>query len=270
MVLDRNDLNAALIQFGCALAKFSHAKLIAMFTGRKNAAGATREHDLHAFGHGYHVQPAIGHKRSICEQTIAQFQLVCIKAGVLHKILEPEDPSIEAVLQQSRYADVMLVTPWLACGTGAPDIPSQSVRNLLMKSECPVMIASEPPFEINHLVFCFDEGRSSILAIKQFTYLFPHFRSCKATLFQVKTGDEENTGQEPLFMEWLKTNYAHTHFLRITGRKEEQLMNYLINKKHTMVIMGAYGRNAFSHYLQKSTADQPIKFLELPFFIAHQ
>lgn len=269
MVLDGNGLNASLILFGCSLARFCQARLSALFIGQENGSPASMDPGSRVTRQYVNTTTTDIFSRTDTAHQQEYFRSVCAREAVSHKIWHNGNHSIELAIAKSRYADLMLINPWLTLDGEASHIPSSLVRNLLTKSECPVMIASEPPFEISQLVFCHDETPSSAYAIKQFTYLFPEFRNRKATLFAVKAEEDPENHQDPDMVEWVKSNYANTHVKSVYGNREEQLMKYLLTRKKSIVVMGAYGRSLLSMYFRHSAADQMLQFLELPFFIAH-
>ncbi|MEP7277329.1 MAG: hypothetical protein ABI813_01690, partial [Bacteroidota bacterium] len=59
-------------------------------------------------------------------------------------------------------------------------------------------------------------------------------------------------------------------FHTITGVAKDELYKYLMNKRNAIVVMGAFGPRRIAIASQDSTAEQLVKTINLPLFIAHQ
>jgi hypothetical protein len=139
-----------------------------------------------------------------------------------------------------------------------------------LQAKCPVIVAPESFESIDEIVFAYDGNDSSLVAIKQFTYLFPEFANRKITLIEINKDDEFFIKGRPKISDWLKTHYAKVNFKLLHGNAEEELFKNILEKKNLLLVMVAYGRNMFSTFLKESTAELVMKTTNLPLFIAHQ
>lgn len=122
--------------------------------------------------------------------------------------------------------------------------PTVFVKDVLKDTECPVIIAPESFEGIDEIVFAYDRDKSSVFAIKQFTYLFPELGEKRTIILQVdKEGfwaDEDKYN----FKEWLQDHYNTIGFETLKGGAQDRLFDYLFKKKNVFVVMGAYGRGS--------------------------
>lgn len=178
---------------------------------------------------------------------------------------------IQLVLQESRYADLLVLDPDLAFyDDSAAPMPTHFVKEMLARAECPVILASAKDVDIQEIVFCYDGSASSVFALKQATYLLPEFRDTNVLLLAVKTSDKDDTSEdEHRMMAWLQAHYTHVSYKALTGTAKDQLLTYFLRKEKKLVVLGAYGRTALSNFFRPSAADTLVRTVDLPLFITH-
>jgi nucleotide-binding universal stress UspA family protein len=132
-----------------------------------------------------------------------------------------------------------------------------------------VIIAPENFEDLQEIVFTYDGSRSAAFAIKQFAYLFPQLSEKRAIILQINEAGEWDEQEKYRFGEWLQNRYSAIGFQALQGNTDDRLFDYLFKRKNSMVVMGAYGRNAISRFFKKSHADRIIKTTTIPVFISH-
>jgi hypothetical protein len=165
---------------------------------------------------------------------------------------------------------MIIVDPEMSFKKKIESAPSDFVRDLLAEAECPVIIAPESFEGIDEIVFTYDASCSSVLAIRQFTYLFPECKDKKITLLEVNREHEAAIRSKPKISEWLKTHYDHVNFTVLAGDPSEELFKYFQGKENLLLVMGAFGRGMFSSLFRPSLAQQIVGTTNFPIFIAHQ
>lgn len=177
---------------------------------------------------------------------------------------------LSEVLEESRFADLIILDPSTSFSRSDRGIPSHFVKDVLEGSECPVLIAPYSFSAVEEIVFAYDGTESSVFAIKQFAHLFPGLADKKTTVVSVRDGEGMTLEQQFKIKEWLKAHYPHVEFVVLRGTASDELFGYLIDKKNAIVVMGAYGRKMFSRFFKPSQARLVMKSVNLPVFIAHQ
>lgn len=173
------------------------------------------------------------------------------------------------IITESRYADLLILSAGTSFNKIYAETPTEFVKDVLRESECPVIIAPNAFDEIEEIIFTTNFNKSSAFAIKQFTYLFPELNDKKATVLHVNEKRICACKEKHNLKEWLQNRYSSIGFEVLNGNSEEELFDYLLNRKKVFVVMGAYGRNAISRFFKPSHADLLIRMLAQPIFITH-
>lgn len=173
------------------------------------------------------------------------------------------------LIEESRFADVLVVDIEISFNKRYDVTPTEFVRDILEKAECPVIIASERFEAIDEIIFTYNGSTSSVFAIKQFTYLFPQLHNKKTSVIQFNEAGKWQDPDKYKFKEWLKEHYTNFHFEALKGKADTILFDYLFKRKNMFLVMGAYGRNALSQFFKSSQAYILIKTLTQPIFITH-
>ena len=175
-------------------------------------------------------------------------------------------------MQKSRYAD-LLVADYRLSMPGDDDLPSRLLKDLLKHAECPVLIAPEGDLPLANVTFAYDGSQSSMFAIRQFYHCLPHLRSLPLVVFNIIDDKKQVSDVEiDLLDGWLSLNVYRYSFQELTGNASNALLSwFLVNSEqsYSLLVAGAYGRNAISNFLKAPTLDVPIKSLDIPVFITH-
>jgi hypothetical protein len=259
------------MQFGCYLAKLTQSRLTAVFIEKHSAVKSPTLTTV--FGVPY-VETILAsdlpgyakheEMRAIYMETFAK---ICEERGVRYSINQDLDYPLDGLIAESRFADLLLIARDTSPQDNVGKSPSEFVKDVIAAAECPVMVTPITFTDIDQLVLAYDESSSSAFAVKQFSYLFPELDELKLTMLHVI--ENENEIQIKKLSNWLSAHYNCADFKTMTGQARSELYKYLFNRKKTLVIMGAYGRNSLSTLLSSSTADSLLETLDLPFFFAH-
>jgi len=208
-------------------------------------------------------------KKETIKKNIQLFREGCISNEVGDEIYLGHELTVDELISESRFADMIVLDAAMSIGNFSSSVPSETVKIILNRANCPVIISPLSFDEIDELIFTYNGSLSSVFAIKQFTYLFPEYFDKRVTVVQVnRDGIWPNKEKEKL-KEWLKNHYLDIHFLALEGKTESELMTFLFRRKNMFIVMGAYSRNALSQFFNESTAEILIKTLTQPIFITH-
>ncbi len=208
-------------------------------------------------------------KMEMIEKNISFFKDGCISRSVNCSMHRDRGVPAQELVEESRFADALVIDAETSFNKRYEGTPTEFVRDILKKAECPVIIAPENFDAIDEIVFTYNGSASSVFAIKQFTYLFPQFYNKRATIVQVNEAGVWHDPDKYKFKEWLKEHYTDFHFEAQKGNTGTKLFDYLFKRKNMFLVMGAYGRNALSQFFKHSRADILISTVTQPIFIAH-
>ena len=261
------------ILFACYMAGFSKSKLIGVFPNE--LPYATEPALKQVLGHAYVetiVESDLPEKESYKAEMAQQqmlFEEICENKGIPYRVFKRPQVNAEELLLESRLTDLIIIDTTAEDGHRKAEGRDKLTRSLLADAECPVMIAP-PSFEpVDEIVFCYDGSASAVFAMKQLTYLLPGLENVKATAVQVGEVDELKAAENSRLREWLNSNYRYADVITIKGTPDKDLFNFLLKKKNTLVVLGAYGRSMVSRFFHQSKAELIIGSLPFPVFITH-
>lgn len=203
------------------------------------------------------------------ERNIASFKEGCLNRGVDCNLHRDRGVPVLEMVEESRFADFIVIDSETSFNKTYEGIPTEFVKDTLRKTECAVVVAPDNFESIDEIIFTYDGSASSVFAIKQFTYLFPELKNTKASVLQINSGGEWHDREKYKLKEWLKEHYKNFQFEVYKGNNSAGLFDYVFSRKNIFLVMGAYSRNALSQFFRHSGADQLMRTMSQPIFIAH-
>ena len=270
LVIDAINFSKEQLQFPAFIAKQANAELTAIFLEDMVQVYVP----FSKYGHlavGSQVSDEINMetKKELSNENIEAYKQACMEIGLSGNFLRargiPEDETIEA----SRFADLLLLSDDVSFAFSHEEEPTKFAEEVLTHAQCAVMVMPKTMQEINELFFTSNGSFSSMYAIRQFTYLFPHFRDKKVTLLYVTENEDEATKHKINIKEYLQHHYTNVEFKILMGSPSAAILSHLSKQKDCMVTFGAYGRSKFSQFFKKSKAESILKTLDMPVFITH-
>lgn len=271
LAIDADHVDAEVIHFACNIATFTHSTLIGYFLGDPREEEAVANVSFvaqHNETVSTHCIPTVAERRQFA--FIQQFERTCAVRGIRCQVLNnTKRNAAQAIVEESRFADLVIVQPTLSFDKGLEEAPTALVKEILANAECPVLVAPSSVTGIEEIVFAYDGSRSAVFAIKQFTYLFPELADKKAIVLQVNKDDSLPVTEKEKLGKWLRMHYSSIGFQVLKGKASEELYGRLLGKQNTIVVMGAFGRSWLSGVFKPATAGLLLKTINLPFFITH-
>jgi nucleotide-binding universal stress UspA family protein len=273
IALDATDIDMQTLDFACYLGRLTRSKITGIFLENLVADNKPAFKRMHgATFVDWQVDetdPLFRQKKELIEANIALFTTACEKRGVRSSIHRNEGVPASEIIAESRFADLVVVDAATSFKKIFEGSPTHFVKDILKDAECPVIIAPESFEGIDEIVFTYDGSASSVFAMKQFTYLFTELDDKKVTVFHVNENAEWSAEEKHRLSGWLQSHYSIIGFQTAEGDASYEMLAYLLRKKNVFIVMGAYGRNAFSRYFKHSRADILVKTITQPMFIAH-
>lgn len=266
VAIDATKVNCNVLDFATYLARLTHSGINGVFL--ENCMEVTAPVMKSVFALPY-VETVVAEvteeQRSRHEQSIEQFREACEKRSTGSRVFH--NHNITDLIRESRYADVLVVDAEMSFEGKHEGTPGSFIKKVLAQAECPVIVA---PFHfdgIEEIVFAYDGGFSSVFAMKQFTYLFPELADKKLTILEIT--DQEEVTERQRLGDLISMHYLQIGYETVKGNVSGTLLNKLLGRKNTFVIMGAFGQTMLSGFFKHSSAELVIKTIDLPLFIAH-
>ncbi|HEY6899215.1 MAG TPA: universal stress protein [Puia sp.] len=253
LAMEGNRQNTYTIDFACYLAKLTGSRLIGAFLEGEP---------------GVHVVEA--EEGDTVAGQVNRFREACVCREVPARVHRDRGTPLGEILLESRFSDLIVVDPEASFKRIEREFPGKWVREVLVAAECPVVVSPYSFNGMDKVIFAYNGTASSVFAIKQFTYLFPEFRSKKAVVVSVRNGEEAALEEQYKIKEWFSAHYEDVEYVVLAGEASDELFFYLLDKKDAIVVLGAYGRGMLSRFFKPSQAGILLKTVNLPIFIAHR
>lgn len=269
LVINAQKADTEAISFACKIAAESAAKISCLMIENIYLEYIPSA-SLEAPSYFTTVRPLSDTLKADKDQVVQLIKQECKKKEVSCEVATEVDDPLKQVLYESRFADLLIIDPQATVFEGEEQLPSHFVKEVLAKSECPVLLAPDKFDDVEEVDFCYDGSASSVFAIKQFTYLMPQFKGRKVKVIEIKSENkEEYNDADRKIMEWLRANYPSVCYHVLKGDPRNELFAYLFMNSNKIIVMGAYGRSIISNFFKRSSADILIRTVDLPLFIAH-
>ncbi|RBL91398.1 hypothetical protein [Chitinophaga flava] len=217
------------VDFACYLSDISHSKLVGCFYKDKETAinAVTKRKMAHA-GDDWDSPETFAENIPI--SSMQTFEDTCGARGIPAAVKYMEEPTLDNILAESRFADLMIV-----------DAPQGNVfpflQKLLSSAQCPVIIAPRSCTAIDEIVFCYDGSPSAVFAMKQLIYLLPELGEKKATIVHIGTTSIPEEEKKNL-AGWLSRHFACSTITTLKDNTTATLSDFLQKKQETMIVMG--------------------------------
>jgi nucleotide-binding universal stress UspA family protein len=272
LAIDVENIDIPAIEFACYVATLSRSKLTGVFIGNEPGKTLAKNgaYDLSSADGAVVRSQRVAITKPSLDENIRLFEELCANRSVRSELMHMDcRQAAGEMIAESRFADLIILKANFCFNKRPAASPSQFVAELLAAAECPVLVAPPAFNGIDEIIFAYDGSQSSVFAIKQFTYLFPRLSDQRAMLLEVTGQANDGLTAKEKIIELLKVHYSGIGFHTLHGEAADELFMYLLQKKTSMVVMGAYGKNLFSKVLKQSTAHQLLKAIDCPFFITH-
>lgn len=272
-IVDPRGVDRSALNFACFLGEITNSRITAAFLAEpvfnRSAGLSTIIGDVYLEPVLENVEAVLEEQGRQIEEQRTVLRQVCSHHGASWAELPRPVKTIDEIVTESRFSDMIILSAETSFNKTSEAPPSDLVKQVLVRSECPVLIAPLQFEDVDEVLFAYDGSASSVFAIKQFTYLFPQLSDRKVSFLEVNEGDESKIKHHEKISEYLKTHYSAIGFQVLHGRASDELFGHLLGKKNVFVVMGAFGRNLLSGFFRKSTADLVLRTTNLPIFITH-
>lgn len=267
VLVDGDGIQRETMEFACYIANLTQSKLTGLFY---NPDGEAQWHSPVA-GHGAKdvLGDIVTHQHHLAEMKAA-FVRFCDNQQLLRKPESIDVIRLEEIYLQTRFADLIILTPDYGANPNQSTLASQNVLNVLKHAECPVFVAPLTMKELSEIVFTYDGTSSSVFAIKQFTQLFPQLKDLSVTLLEVKSDYSDSIDFHESINGYLASHFRYVKEMVLKGKPEDELFSYLLDKKQIFVVLGAFGKHFMYSLLHRSTATLLLQTTALPVFISHK
>ena len=210
------------------------------------------------------AQQMLEEHQRLAKADMQVFREVCDEHGIKCMIDQNTDVTLEELVDHSAFADLILCDAKEELG-GIP------IRELLTDTHCPVLLVPQNASLPARAVLCYDESFSSILAMKMYSYLFPEWKDIPATVLSINPKGDNGLRFDDYLNDWLPQHFSNLEKLILQGNLQRELVSFIRkNDEPTILVMGAFARNAVSRLFHRSLANIVIEETNASIFIMHE
>lgn len=206
------------------------------------------------------------------KNAVQEFREMVEKAGLPYSVHKDRNVAVQELIHESVYADLLIIDSKESFNRFQTRKPSPFLRELLGAVHCPVLVVPQSYTPPDKVVMLYDGSPSSVHAIKMLSYLVPYLKYLETEVISVL--GEKDTNHIPdnrLMKEFLQRHFPNAAFTVLRGDPRESVIAHIsIFQENALLVTGAYERGRVSRWFRSSLADEFIKRLNLPVFIAHE
>lgn len=207
----------------------------------------------------------------IMEANIQRFENLCAENGMrshVHK--DYYDFALPELHRETRYADLMIISSDRFYQHLGQEPATDYLRELLHKSECPVVVVPEDFYFPNKTILAYDGSASSVYAIKQFSYLFRELSLNETLLVFLKEDADERFPEAHNIMELCSEHFPMLSLFKLDVNPRKYFSQWVVENRDAILVSGAFSRSILSQLFRKSFVTDVIAEHKLPVFVAHR
>ena len=201
----------------------------------------------------------------------ATFRKMCVKSHIEYRIHEVEGSHIADTLQkETRFADLLICCNEAAYKNIEDVIFNDYTRDLLSRSECPILLVPSEYFRPKNVILAYDGSADAVAAIKQFAHTLPGLTRLDTLIVYMHADAKESLPDQAYLEELAARHFMNLQFFKAPLNPGKHLDKWLHDQKETILVTGAYGRDTIAQLFHKSFVSDLLKKQKLPIFIAHK
>jgi len=208
-------------------------------------------------------------EKKLVHKSMEQFMSLCEVNNIKYQVNENDEVDKDLLIRESRFADALVISEELFCSDYMSYQPNVYMKEVLHGAECPVMVVPEAFTRPDRIVVGYDGRKESMIALKQFCYLFPQLTELPAEFVYIKNEDGGDVPDLGLLKEYVVAHFNSSGIAKLHFDSHKYFTAWAETKKNILLVAGSYGRSAVSDLFHSSFAEQVIHEHKMPVFIAH-
>jgi hypothetical protein len=204
-------------------------------------------------------------------ESAIDFSKKCQKSGLKHNIHHDRHIAVHDLVQESRFADLLLISQDEKFSHHDQDFPSRFLREMMNDTECPIALLPKTYRPIENIIFFYDGRFQSVYSMRLFAFLFPHWFSLPLKIMSVRSMEDNlHLPNNKLLKEWLNRHFKEIQYHVAKGIPEIEMLDFLKKQSsNSIIVMGARRRIMLSKWLRTGLLETIVHQFDFPVFIAH-
>lgn len=204
------------------------------------------------------------------DEQVALFDKHCTFNQIDFQVHKDTDGmTLDSIIKESRFADMLVLSQELYCKDISEKQPNAYMKELLHRSECPVLLVPEKFKEPGKIIITYDGSRESMFAIKYFASLLPALNKLETELVFIKEDDDSEIPDMQYLEEYAAKRFTNLTISKISFDPKKIFGTWLQYQDNALLVSGSFGRSGLSRAFKHSFVENIIADHINPVFIAH-
>lgn len=274
VAFDGSFYSEAALNYAIRLAKVENARITGVFledvTAYHQFSPIFEAPEIVGLGEDM-IQELKQENRQTIQENVKRFSDSCTGAGVAFTVEQEAGIPSRQLINESLFADCLLIGSVTYFSNIAFTTDASLLNEVLHRAHCPVIVVPETARDIGHVLFTYDGSPHAVYAIREFLHLFPNaLKLVDTTLLTVVASEDDRKEGVDQLLQYLKLYLPDIKRERLVGKTSNELLHFAELSNDALVVIGGYGRNAFSRLFKASVSRQLVDAKAIPVFVAHE
>ncbi len=210
--------------------------------------------------------------RQTAQHLIRSFTEAMGAAGVRSRNEVEEGVPFERIVEEAKYADLLVVGRDPHFFYGHPNERTQTLARIVKESGCPVLTVLDPVQPVERVLVAYDGSDAAARTVRQFAQLKPFGESVAVHVLTVaKNAGDESEAQIHLanLRGFLEAHGFATTTTFVTGAPFEQIQSHAQSTGADAILAGAHAVGKLKRFAFGSTTASLIEKESRPLFLHH-
>ncbi len=209
--------------------------------------------------------------RDIAEKLLDNFQKSVEKAGVRYTAIQKEGASVERIIDDMKYHDLLILGRESHFFYNEPDRETKTLAQVVKHGVCPTLVVTDSYHEFNKILVAFDGSNPAARSLKSFIHLITDRGKAEIELLYVS--DKKNPDEEPL-LGYSETYLREHGFQNISKtvllgpKPSEQILAHQKVTGTQLTVLGAHAVSAIKRLTFGSNTHDLITSSNIPLFLS--
>ena len=213
--------------------------------------------------------------RRVADKLLQTFKGAVDKAGVRHRDIKKQGASVELIIEEMKYHDLLIVGRDSRFFYNQPDKDTQTLAKVVKGGVAPTLVVTDEYHNVESILIAFDGSPAAAKSIKSFVHLLPYGKDVEIDLVYVAEGESiEEMDKASAILKQAEDYLKEHHFNYLEkiilekGNPAERILEYQINSNPNMIVLGAHAVSAIQRAAFGSTTHHLIANTNIPLFLS--
>lgn len=188
-------------------------------------------------------------QENLMNDMLARFNSYAVQCGVSHMDREIKRASVEDIIEQSKYYDMiaMGIDSLLPFGDDNPEL---TINRIVKESCCPVLGVPKKYRPIRRVAICFNGSMPSARVLHQYAHLNPFDIDM---IYLVSVGETDPPESIARACDFLRSYGFHVHIANLKGSVKKAITQYVKDQSIDLIALGPHSGSIMNFFFGSLT-----------------